>query len=64
MKGGMRHGAKLPPPTPEKVPSKSPALSGLNIAFKTALILFASAVRKLKLLTTTYFTILPTQTKE
>ena len=50
MKGGRRQGAKLHPPTPVKVPSKSPALSGLNIAFKTALILFASAVRKLKLL--------------
>ena len=32
----------------------------LSIAFKTALILFASAVIKLKLLPTTYSTVLPT----
>ena len=39
-------------------------LTSLSIVFKTALILFASAVMKLKHLPTTYFTALPTQTKE
>ena len=39
-------------------------LTSLSIVFKTALILFASAVMKLKHLPTTYFTVLPIQTKE
>ena len=38
--------------------------TSLSIAFKTALILCASAVMKLKHLLTTYFTVLPMQTKE
>ena len=38
--------------------------ANLSIAFKTALIFFASAVMKLKHLPTTYFTILPIKTKE
>ena len=38
--------------------------TSLSIVFKTALILFAFAVMKLKHLPTTYFTVLPIQTKE
>ena len=38
--------------------------TNLSIAFKTALIFFASAVMRLKHLPTTYFTILPIQRKE